>query len=125
MQIEYFVHVLGQPAQYVNHQADEEEVEYVFALPDAYVQAVTDAHGKVGLFAVTTRNKRFHPSLNYHPGGAAEMQIRLGRTHFSDLADQPSGVRGWIGARRGGYAESYYYGNPGHYQTYIVALKRR
>jgi hypothetical protein len=123
MQIEHFVHLLRQPAQYVDRPHNVEETEHVFVLPEAYVQAVTDAHGKVGLFAVTTRDKRFHPRLNYHPGGASDMRdVELGRTRFSELVGLPTGVRGWLAARRFGYAETYYFGNPGYYQTYVVAL---
>jgi hypothetical protein len=123
VQIDYFQHLLGQPAQYVNRSSTTDEIEHVFVFPDAYIQAVTDQYGKVGRFSVTCRSRRFQPKLNYHPGGYPDLiTVRLGRTCFVQLGHTPDGVHAWLGARRFGYAESYYFGNPGNYQHYVFAL---
>jgi hypothetical protein len=123
VQVDYFQHLLGQPAQYVNRSCTTDEIEHLFVFRDAYVQAVTDRHGKVGRFAVTCRSRRFQPRLNYHPGGYPDLvTVRLGHTRFAQLGHTPDGVHGWLGARRFGYVESYYFGNPGNYQHYVFAL---
>jgi hypothetical protein len=123
VQIDYFQHLLGQPAQYVNRSNTTDEIEHVFMFRDAYVQAVTDQYGKVGYFSVTCRTRRFQPKLNYHPGGPRQLvTVKLGHTRFAQLGHTPDGVHAWLGARRFGYVESYYIGNPGNYQHYVFAL---
>jgi len=123
VQIDYFQHLLGQPAQYVNQSDTTDEIEHVFVFREAYVQAVTDQHGKVVYFSVTCRTRQFQPKLNYHPGGPDQfVSVKLGRTRFAQLGDTPDGVHAWLGARRFGYVESYNLGNPGNYQTYMFAL---
>jgi hypothetical protein len=119
VQVSFLARVIGHEAQFVNPAPGRPEVEHVFVLRDAYVQAVVDVSGKVLWFAVTTRSKRFHPTLNYCPGPLPA--VELGRTPFTALGDLPDGVMAFLGARRMGYAESVYLGNPGHYQTYVFA----
>jgi hypothetical protein len=123
VQIDHFQHLLGQPAQYVNRADSSDEIEHVYVFDDAYVQAVTDQHGKVDYFSVTSRTRRFRPKLNYHPGGPSQLAtVKLGSTRFAQLGDTPTEVHAWLGARWFGYVESYYFGNPGNYQTYVFAF---
>ena len=118
--INVFEYHLGIPPQYVNSTegtVGDNKHEYIFVLDDVYVQAIA-ASGRVICFSVTTRRQAFHPVLEYY--GA--FPITLGRTRFQDFGDEPSGVQGWLGARRWGYGEAYYYGNPGGYQTYVYSI---
>jgi hypothetical protein len=108
--------------------------EVVYALQDAFEQVIAIDDGDlddrpVALLAVTQRDLRFRPKLRNrgvfadHRGKPA---LQLGRATFASLEQAvgatPNGLHGWLGARRSGWAESYYFGNPGGYQTFIVAL---
>lgn len=50
-----------------------------------------------------------------------QLQVTLGQCRFSCVSRHASGHRLKIAARRGEYAESYYFGNPGHYAFYILS----
>jgi hypothetical protein len=120
--IKVFEYHLGIPAQYVNvgtrgTNSRGDLLEYIFVLDYVYVQAVTEL-GKVICFSVTARRPAFHPVLEYY--GA--VSISLGKTTYQQLGHEPNGVYGWLGARRWGYGEAYYHGNPGGYQTYVYSI---
>jgi hypothetical protein len=118
VQIQTFEHALGQPPTYRWEEADG-AAECVFVLEDAYVQAITDPHGSVLRYAITTRSKAFAPVL-WMPG--VNVEIALGRTTFAEVPGELcAGVSSWLGARRYTYAEAYYFGNPGFYQTWVLA----
>lgn len=117
VQVRTFEDALGRPPQY--RSQGETTNEYLFVLEDVYVQAITDRNDSVTHFAITTRSSRFHPTLSL-PGVG---EVVLGRTTFSELdGGLSNGLSAWVGARRSSYAEAYYVGNPGYYQTYVVAL---
>ena len=61
--------------------------EHVFINKYCYVQAVTDLEGTVLAFSVTTRKRRFHPTLVLGPYwlNGEKLKVRLGRTRFFDL----------------------------------------
>jgi len=77
-------------------------------------------------FSITTRNKRFNPTLTLGPYSIDNqlVRIRLGKTRFAELTSlaRPSSISSSLGARRFHYYEEYYFGNPGKYQTYVFAL---
>lgn len=97
-------------------------VEHVFALPEVFVQVLVDEHRRVLMYAITTRSDGYQPEIPYHPDTTRYVPpLRLGRTSFNELHDRPSGVHGWSGANRFGYAEVDYFGYPGRYQWYVFA----
>ncbi|TQF05536.1 hypothetical protein E6W39_29050 [Kitasatospora acidiphila] len=80
----------------------------------------TLADDTVVMYGVTTRSRWFQPHVPVGP----DYSIKLGRSRFAELPDpaqRPTGGRfAAVGARRFGYAEGHYFGNPGGYQTWIV-----
>jgi hypothetical protein len=118
-------------------------IECFFIDRDYFVQALCNEDETVLAFSVTTRSRRFRPTFSGHESlGRRERRaykkmtgrawrdffhLHLGRTTFGDL-----GVEGWspshrviVGARWGSYSEAYYFGNPGHYQTFVFSAGGR
>lgn len=97
-------------------------VEDVFVNDYCTVQALSVADGTVCRIAVTVTNNRFHPEFWLGlPGSWPHARVRLGRSKFSDVGLDCT----WYasrGARRFQYWEKYYLGNPGGYQTYVLAI---
>jgi hypothetical protein len=116
-------------------------VECIFIDRFYYLQTISDADDTVLAFSVTTRRKRFRPKFEApHRIGLLErirwrrrfgepfrplFSVRLGSTRFSDLDPvEPDDFAGphfqaTLGARTARYSELNYYGNPGHYLTYV------
>jgi hypothetical protein len=118
VQIEYFEQILGAPHF---KTASDLGAEYYFVQPLFYVQAVTDPGGRVDFFTVTTRSRSFAPELGVSQG-YPRLSLKLGRDSFSDVTPGSGRYVASLGARRFGYSEVHYLGNPGRYQTYILAL---
>ena len=126
MQVGYATRVLGEPELRNMKGAYQ---EFVYDKKDCYVQAVIGESNAILLLSVTARDSRFHPPTwvtraRWSPR-PDPTDSRLGRFGFDEIASPdrpPDGVSGWCGARRYGYIESYYYGNPGNYQTFLLAL---
>jgi hypothetical protein len=121
MQTDFFVEQLGTPP-FRSVESGSEDMVWVH--PDALVRAVAD-DGVVMVYAVTTRSRRFTPTfMRKHRISADDdtLEVKLGRTQFGELPHGPGLVYGDTAARRQGYAEVYYFGNPGGYQTYVYAL---
>ncbi|HEY7118038.1 MAG TPA: ETEC_3214 domain-containing protein [Tepidisphaeraceae bacterium] len=115
-QLQTFTNALGQEPDY-RWQEDNGTLA-LYVLDDVYVQAATDRHGNVSRFDITTRSQRFTPRLSMGNAG----DVILGRTTYGELPEGlANGVLAWVGARRWSYAEAYYFGNPGYYQTWVVA----
>ena len=118
--IDYFVSILGAPV-FKNHI--ERYVENVFVDPDFYVQALTDANGKVLLYSVTTRTPNFHPEIKLGDLISNNGVVKLGTTTLSNIGDDPQKVDAqWSASSWGTYREKYYFGRPGLYQNYSFAL---
>jgi hypothetical protein len=117
VRLTYVTRLVRDDAPLVRRHPRSRLVEYVYVLPDAYVQAVVDADRVVVWFAVTTRSPRFHPCLNYCP--AALPDVELARTTFGDLDVPRKGTVAYLGPSRSGYAESVYLGDAGSFQTYV------
>lgn len=126
MQVGYTTRVLGEP-ELKNDKGRYQE--FVYDKKDCFVQVVTGESDAILLLSVTARNAKFHPPTwvtraRWSPRPDPE-DSRLGNFGFDEIAtpdDPPNGISGWCGARRFGYIESYYYGNPGNYQTFLMAL---
>lgn len=115
--------------------------ECIFVDPLYYLQTITDDEDTVLAFSVTTRRLRFRPTFKA-PAPLRPLEyvafrrefghwfkplfrVRLGNTKFSDLdASDPEEFhaphfRATPAARMWSYSEFNYYGNPGHYLTYV------
>src|SRR6266536_3437836 len=88
-------------------------VEYVFVDEYFYLDAITDPQRKVLYFAVTIRDKSFHPTFKNQV-----FQIQLGRSKYSDIPGRPGSAQGCFGAHWFAYYETRYFGRPGAYQDF-------
>lgn len=123
----------GQP-----YREPKDYIECVWIDRDYYVQAVADTDETIHAYSVTVRRKRFKPRFR-PPGGTGverrwplrrllgeyrfqpNKEIVLGRTRFAELG-RPGSSACWVGAHNLHYFESYYLGNPGHYQTFVYGV---
>lgn len=132
VQISYFGDLLGKPV-YINYFDSntngykflkDEIREYIFVDTDYYVQAITDKHDRVMSFAVTSRKEDFNPTFSVSPEG----EISLNKTPFSEWLGQASELQPLLCYRFTGahdpflYFEQAYFGNPGHYLTYLIGI---
>jgi len=130
-QIDYFNYSLGQP---VFKNVKDGMNEYIYVNKYFYVQALCDSNDKVVLYSVTTRDKDFNPTFTRENGSydsktkkviENDQKITLGKTTFAEASriyGDSSGISLYVGARRYGYSESHYLGNPGNYQDFIFSL---
>jgi len=95
--------------------------EQVYRTKHAWLQVLSDENDAVVRFSVTVTDPRFRFQVAVLTGG--QLQARLGHSRFSDVRSQlgPDGRSLWIGARRRGYSESYWFGNPGNYQRFVLS----
>lgn len=127
-----------------SHEAlsPESFIECIFVDSFYYLQTISDEDGTVLAFSVTVRTKRFHPRFEApRPMGYLErlrwrrtyggelprplFRVRLGKTRFSELDSKdpekvaPPHFQATSGVRMFRYSEIKYFGNPGHYLTYV------
>jgi hypothetical protein len=151
-QLSFFTAVLGEPPAMrrtidamVTRLAEEGHrslrqvsfVECVYIDRWFFVQTLTDSDDAVMAFSVTSRKPRFRPRL-LSPGGTASpshsffrrrrphsfkpfFDIHLNKSRFEQLPE-PGRVVAFLGARRAGYMEGHWFGNPGHHQWYAFAM---
>lgn len=112
-------------------------LESVYIDRDFYVHTYSDHDGAVVAFSVTTRSRRFRPSLRSPGSYVVErgrllrllrfpqfrpiFKVRLGKTRFGAL-DPPDKAAGWVGAHNMHYYEAHWLGNPGNYQWYVFSI---
>jgi hypothetical protein len=75
-------------------------------------------------FSITIRRQHRRPRFRFATDRLTVNQLRvdLSASLFDAIRqEEASGRRFSSGARRFGYTESFYFGNPGHYQTYLLA----
>lgn len=119
--IGFFQDILGSPA-FVNNMGEEtKNKEYVFVDKFFYTQAIVDGDDVVLAYSITTRQSDFNPKLNILWG---KPPVILGETKLVDLiqlvgADDPDHIISAWGVHDISYAEGYYFGNPGNYQTFF------
>lgn len=127
VQLEYFREILDLVPIFKRRLRDHTEL--IFRHTDFYVQVLIDTDDQVMFYAVTKRNHRFRPRMwpnEVHPRSHPQPHSgRLGDATFHDIA--PNGVDGIKLFVRSAttpthYIESYYYGNPGLYQSYLSGL---
>ncbi|WP_143229288.1 ETEC_3214 domain-containing protein [Actinophytocola xanthii] len=93
----------------------------VYCSPYAYILAAgSNKDESVHAFAITIRTKKFRLPIIKLTASQIEGVIPSLRISKIESALR-TGNRLVIGANRFGYAESYYFGNPGFYQTYVLA----
>jgi len=94
--------------------------EYTYATKHAWVQVTIGAEdGVVLCFAITVTDRHFR--FRIRDLTFDHLDIRLGHDRFDALDHQPTDTRLVRAARRYHYAEAHRYGNPGGYQTYVLA----
>jgi hypothetical protein len=121
MQLDYVEQRLGAPTFRTKNGGYE---ELVWVEPYAFIRVMANK-GTVKLYAVTTRTRWFAPTFyrrHIISVNGDSLEVRLGRTTLGDLPGSPSTVWGDVGARRWGYSEAYYFGNPGLYLAYVYSL---
>jgi hypothetical protein len=104
VQLKYFTQQLGLSTVFRQEHSIHPLVTHTFVHRWFYVLALCDRVETVLLYAVTTRDSKFKPSIwphKLHP--RSNPRPRNPRLGF-------------------GYVESYNFGNPGNYQTYLVGL---
>lgn len=117
---EYVNGLLGVPA--FHRRLTDEVEEFVYRTPHAWVQILTNMDGDVARVAITATDRKFKfrtTCLTFR-----HLSIRLLKDSFTAATESgsaPEGVSISIGARRFSYAESFYFGNPGNYQHYVLA----
>lgn len=119
VRVQYIEGLIG-PAKFRRQRDDL--VEHVFVTEYCSVQAFTLPDDTVSRIAVTATSDRFHPEFWLGlPGSWPTARVRLGRTRFGDISLGCT-WKACRGARRFQYWEKYYLGNPGGYQTYVLAV---
>ena len=110
-----FVEMLhGQPV-FVKHPGQDEEL-LTFRSRHTWL-SVLFFKSQVIAFSITTTSRWFKFRVYTLTGG--QSRIKLGKDTFDRLGKDPLCVEGYLGARRYGYRELHYYGNPGYYQYYV------
>lgn len=97
--------------------------ELIYRTKHAWIQVLADENDAVARFSITVTDPRFHFQVRdltfYH------LNARLGHSRFSDVGvgiwNAPDGRSLNIAARRREYSESYWFGNPGNYQRYVLS----
>lgn len=109
-----FIEKFGSPT-FKTKKENTDIYEYIF-LDDKYyyLQVLTDSEGTVLAYSITTRDENFNPVILIP---SQKNKVVLGKTKFIDLGE-PDKIISRLGVHDFYYSESYYYGNPGFYQTY-------
>lgn len=105
VQIEYFENILGK-ARVINYNKDKSKKEYIFVFPEAYIQAITNAGGKVLSYSVTTRKEDFNPEISN-----GLYKVVLGETKFNEISDTPFACFAFLGITAASYYYEYYGGS--------------
>ncbi|GHE46439.1 hypothetical protein CP980_34950 [Streptomyces vinaceus] len=85
-----------------------------------YLVTWSSEHDEVLMYSLTTRSFFFRPRVR-----VGDRRITLGRSRLAVLSDTaPDGFGPWstLGARRFGYAERHFFGNPGGYLDWVVGV---
>lgn len=113
--LEFVEALLGIP-QFLEKLDDREQRIYqltgVWVLIEIHERAVLS-------FSITVTDPRMYYSTDRLTFG--HLPIQLGRSTFENVPHHPNGARVWTGARRYGYLQHYYFGNPGSYQDYWIS----
>lgn len=95
--------------------------QLIYRTKHAWVQVLADENDTVVRFSITVTDPRFR--LQVRDLTFYQLSARLGHSSFSDVRSllQPDGRILNIAARRREYCESYWFGNPGNDQRYVLS----
>lgn len=115
-----FVGVFAVPAA-ATMIADPKLTEQVYHTKHAWLQIITDKRDVVVRFSITVTDPRFGFQIRDLTFGLLE--ARIGHSRFSEIKaiSSPEGTSLSIGAHTHEYAESYWFGNPGCYQRFVLS----
>lgn len=120
-----FTHIEGFLGQSISNTMRGDRVYRTYRSTYAYVVATAPhAERNIDGFSITIRRQRGRPRFRFTTERLTVNQLRvdLSASLFDEVGQEHSdGRRFVLGARRFGYTESFYFGNPGHYQTYLLA----
>ncbi|TVT17784.1 hypothetical protein LWP59_34575 [Amycolatopsis acidiphila] len=125
LQIKHAFELFG-TAAYKNtfsDEAQEEFTEYVWPLAgDGYVQILVGKDESIRRYSLTACSKRFKPRFFLgFVGSSSAFPVKLGKTTFSGLPDQPSEIYLTRGASFYEYGENRSFGRPGKYMDWICS----
>jgi hypothetical protein len=104
-------------------QVPERQIrELIFRERHAWVQILVDENDAVLRFSITVTDPKFAFSVELLTWD--NLRIRLGKNTFADVdagGFNPEGRSMRVGAHNYEYAESYWFGNPGQYQRYVIS----
>ena len=118
--IDYLETYLPKPAEFVTFSKDRKQKERIYVMDSAYVQVVTNMDEAVQAYAVTFRKQTNDKQ------GSGIVEISPGKTMLSKVTENSQARQKCYGFRGNTtssfYAEEYYFGNPGLYQTYVFGV---
>ncbi|CCG88104.1 ETEC_3214 domain-containing protein [Erwinia piriflorinigrans] len=110
--IRYIESVFGVPIQ-ENHSDDGKVNEYIYSFKKFYLQVIYDDKNKVMLYAVTSKDKNFHPKIPY-------LDATLGNV-FDSYGKDIEYFQSGYSSKFYQYEEAHYLGNPGNYRHFYLA----
>ena len=112
--------LLGTPQFFFSVDGDNGQQQRIHRLRGAWVTAEYE-QGSLYCFSITIIKESMSYDISRLTFGM--LRGRLGNASFSDVVGTvgPNGVSAWLSARRSGYSEHYYFGNPGGYQEFWVS----
>jgi hypothetical protein len=123
MQVPYIERLLGTATARIDRG---NFIHYLWTEPHAYIQATTGPDDRtVEALAITARRTSFKPTFfrgHVISSDWGTLEVTLGKTTMAAVYGLPMWVRGTVGARRFSYFEGHYFGNPGHYQTFVYGI---
>ncbi|MEU2869804.1 ETEC_3214 domain-containing protein [Streptomyces olivoreticuli] len=108
------------------HQVRRRDVDLVASTwvlsRDGYLMTWAEGE-RVVAYSLTTASSWFTPQLPIGPVLDGH-KVHLGRSHFAQVVPDYSLKErlGWVGARRYGYWEQHYWGNPGNYLYWYLGF---
>jgi hypothetical protein len=120
--LDYFDSLLGTPLSKV--MLDHGRVQRIYRTPNAYVLATAPSTDRnVDGFSITIRKRKRRPpfTLRMRRLTVGQIDVDLLRVTFGHFYKRPEAHRFVNGANRFSYVESFYFGNPGNYQTYLLS----
>jgi hypothetical protein len=121
-----FDEVLGTPV--FSRPAGPGLTENTFQGPEFWVQAISDAHGTVTIYAVTSCSRDFNPRFVIPLSGHQTASVTLHRTVFAKVL--PEGRQGGVMADYQGpgatndvfFYDTWYGANPGFYKSFAWGI---
>jgi hypothetical protein len=114
--LDYVKSLFGTPLMQKDAYNVAGAVDYIFMTDHAWIVARIRS-GEVLAWSVTVTDKRFKVDLGNLTFGL--VKGKRGRSRFSDVVEQPSGVVEEVGSVSYAYAERTYFGRPSAYQSFV------